>query len=272
MDRNYRICSLYSGSRGNCTFISACGKNILIDAGKSAKSLCAALMNIGVAPESIDAIFITHEHTDHVSALATFSHKYNAEIHILLSSARERFYGLRDEKLFSKMVFHDDPSFCVSLGELNIQAFPTPHDSHGSVGYRISFTDNGEPVSIGFATDIGYVTNEIRDNLLGCESVIVESNHDEVMLMDGSYPYELKLRIRSRRGHLSNTECAALNALLSVNGTKNIMLAHLSEENNIPDMAYNESVCAIANPEIKLVVASPSSPTWLIGENNNGNS
>ncbi len=271
MEHNYRICSLYSGSKGNCTFISAGGVNILIDAGKSAKCLCQALSNIGVSPESINAIFITHEHTDHVSALATFSHKYNAEIHILLSSAKKKFYGLRDEALFSKMIFHDDPHFEVSFGKLKIKAFPTPHDSCGSVGYKISFSDGDKETNIGFATDIGYVTDEIRDNLLGCESVIIESNHDEIMLMEGNYPYELKLRIRSKKGHLSNTECAALAALLSVNGTKNIMLAHLSEENNLPDVAYNESLSAIANPNVNLVVASPTSPVWVIGENSNGN-
>ena len=86
------------------------------------------------------------------------------------------------------------------------------------------------------------------------------------MLMEGNYPYELKLRIHSKHGHLSNTDCAALSALLSVNGTKNILLAHLSEENNLPDMAYNESLMAIANPEIKLTVASPTCPVWLTGE------
>lgn len=265
MAENYKICSLYSGSGGNSTFISAGGVNILIDAGKSAKSLCCALSSIGISPESIDAIFVTHEHTDHVSALQTFSHKYRADIHMLLSCAKKKFYGLRDEALFSKMVFHEDPNFEVSVGALKVKAFPTPHDSFGSVGYRFSFMDGDKQVNIGFATDIGHVTNEVRDNLLGCQSVIIESNHDEIMLMEGNYPYELKLRIHSKRGHLSNSECAALAALLTVNGTKNIMLAHLSEENNLPQIAYNESLVAIANPEIKLTVAAPAHPVWLIG-------
>ena len=271
MAENYKICSLYSGSKGNCTYICAGGASILIDAGKSAKCLCATLSEIGVSPESIDAIFVTHEHTDHVSALQTFSHKFNADIHILLSSAKKKFYGLRDEALFSKMVFHDSPDFEVEIKGLKIKAFPTPHDSCGSVGYRFTVMDGENQTHIGFATDIGYVTDEVRDNLLGCESVIIESNHDEIMLMEGSYPYELKLRIRSKKGHLSNTECAALSALLSVNGTKNIMLAHLSEENNVPEVAYNENLMAIANPEIKLTVASPSCPVWLTGEKNGNN-
>ncbi len=271
MGANYKICSLYSGSKGNCTFISAGGANILIDAGRSAKCLCQSLEKIGVSPESIDAILITHEHTDHVSALTTFSHKYNADIHILLSSAKKKFYGLRDEKLFSKMIFHDTPSFEITVGDLKINSFPTPHDSCGSVGYRFSFDDNGKTVHIGFATDIGYVSDEVRDSLLGCESVVIESNHDEIMLMEGNYPYELKLRIRSKKGHLSNTECAAFSSMLALNGTKNIMLAHLSEENNIPEIAYNESLCAIADASVRLVVASPADPVWLIGETQYGN-
>ncbi len=264
---NYKICCLYSGSGGNCTYISAGGANILIDAGKSAKNLCKALDSIGVSPNDIDAIFITHEHTDHTSALQTFSHKYSSDIHILLSCAKKKFYGLRDEALFSKMILHDDPNFEVKINGLKIKAFPTPHDSCGSVGYKLSFADGNGEKSIGFATDIGYVTDEVRDNLLGCESVIIESNHDEIMLMEGRYPYELKLRIHSKRGHLANPECAALAALLSVNGTKNIMLAHLSEENNRPDVAYNETLCAIADPEINLTVAAPKCPVWLVGGN-----
>ncbi len=263
---NYKICNLYSGSSGNATFISAGGANILIDAGKNAKALCLALAEIGISPDSIDAIFVTHEHTDHVSALATFSHKHDAQIHILLSSARKKFYGLRDEKLFSKMVFHETPCFSVQIADLTVTAFPTPHDSDGSVGYRLTFPDGNSTVSIGLATDIGYVTKEIESGLLGCESVIIESNHDEIMLMEGNYPYELKLRIRSRKGHLSNADCASLCSSLSQNGTKNIMLAHLSEENNTPDLAFDESFSAIANPDVRLVVASPCTPVWLVGE------
>ena len=260
---SYSVCNLYSGSKGNATVIRAGGKTILIDAGKSARILCCALNSVGVSPESIDAIFITHEHTDHVSALQTYSHKYNTPIHILLSSAKKKFYGLRDEKLFSNMVFHDKPNFEVNIGEVTVSSFPTPHDSCGSVGYKISFMDNEKKISIGIATDIGCVTDEMRDNLLGCESVILESNHDKEMLHKGPYPYELKQRIASKHGHLSNCECAALCATLTQNGTKSIMLAHLSEECNLPEIAYNECLMAVADPGVRICVASPTTPIWL---------
>lgn len=259
----YKICNLYSGSKGNATFISIGGKNILIDAGKSAKTLCCALKSIGVDPESIDAIFITHEHTDHVSALQTFSHKYNAPIHILLSSARKKFYGLRDEAFFSKMVFHEKSSFSVDLDGIKIQAFPTPHDSCGSVGYKITCSDGDDELKIGLATDIGYITEDIRTNLIGCESVVIECNHDKEMLMMGPYPYELKLRISSNTGHLSNSDCAAFCSELASSGTKNIMLAHLSEENNLPEFAYNECMAAVADDSVKIFVASPTTPIWI---------
>lgn len=260
---NYSICNLYSGSRGNSTLISACGKNILIDAGKSAKTLCEALNSIGKRPEDIDAIFITHEHTDHVSALQTFSHKYDAPIHILLSSAKKKFYGLRDQKLFDKMVFHESPSFCADIGDIHISSFPTPHDSFGSVGYTITIKDTD--IKIGYATDIGHITNEIRYNLLGCESVVIESNHDIDMLRTGPYPEDLKRRIASDRGHLSNSDCSLFCTELVRSGTKRIMLAHLSEENNIPSLAYDSCIKAINNTDIFVCAASPTTPVWLIG-------
>ena len=260
---DYKICNLYSGSKGNATYIRIGGKNILIDAGKSAKTLCCALKSIGVSPESIDAIFITHEHTDHVSALQTFSHKYDAPIHILLSSAQKKFYGLRDEAFFSKLRFHESTSFSVDLDGVKICAFPTPHDSFGSVGYKITYSNGNEELSIGLATDIGHITDDIRANLLGCDSVIIECNHDTEMLMCGPYPYELKLRIASKKGHLPNSDCAAFCSELAASGTKSIMLAHLSEENNTPEIAYSECMSAVADDSVKIFVASPTCPIWI---------
>jgi phosphoribosyl 1,2-cyclic phosphodiesterase len=141
-----------------------------------------------------------------------------------------------------------------------VESFPTPHDSEFSVGYRISIGDT----CIGYATDIGYVTDEIRQNLSGCESVVLECNHDVDMLMNGPYPYDLKLRIRSNRGHLSNRDCADFAADLCLIGTKNILLAHLSEENNDPALAYDEVWSAISDEEVNLKIASQYEPIKLI--------
>jgi len=222
--------------------------------------LCSALKEIGVDPHSLDAIFITHEHTDHIGALQTFSHKHNTPIHMMLESAK-RFQGLCDELLCSRLYIHDKPDFTVTLGDVEITAFPTPHDSRASVGYRIDFED----ISIGYATDIGHVTDRIKDGLRGCRSVIIESNHDTEMLLFGPYPYELKERISSRFGHLSNRECAELATYLKEHGAQDILLAHLSEENNTPDVAYNEVLSALGDDKINLRVASQYSSVWLVG-------
>ena len=259
---NCKICSLYSGSRGNSTFISAGGANILIDAGKSAKALCCALSGIGVSIESIDAIFITHEHSDHVSALRTLSHKHNIPIHILLRSA-EIFRGLCDERLCSSLQMYGGGSFETTVKGLKVKAFPTPHDSNAAVGYRISFEEDGREIALGVSTDTGHVTDTMLENLSGCYAVVIEANHDPEMLENGPYPYDLKQRISGNRGHLSNSDCAALASRLYEGGTRNIMLAHLSEENNLPSLAYNEVFTAIANPCVNLKVARQDEAVWL---------
>ena len=132
------------------------------------------------------------------------------------------------------------------------------------VGYRINFLDANGSHSIGVATDIGYVTKEICNNLEGCEAVILEANHDEDMLKNGPYPYDLKKRILSNRGHLSNRSSAVFAAHLANMGTSSFMLAHLSEENNTPDTALDEFISSIADPRIAINVASPMLPTEMI--------
>ena len=160
-------------------------------------------------------------------------------------------------------VYPDAASCRVTIGDATVQAFKTPHDSLASVGYRITL-EGEQPTAIAYATDIGYVTPEILENLLGCESVVLESNHDPDMLMDGPYPYDLKLRSRSNKGHLANEDCAALAAQLYASGTKNILLAHLSEQNNTPRLAFHETFCAIGDKDFNLRVADPVHVSWLL--------
>ena len=259
---NAKICCLYSGSRGNAAYISAGGANILIDAGKSAKALCSALCEIGVDIDSIDAIFITHEHQDHVSALKTISHKHNIPIYILLSSA-EIFYGLKDEKLCNNLMIQMKEPFSVKIKGLTVSSVHTSHDSRASVGYRLDFSECGKDYSIGYVTDTGIVTEDMKKMLPGCFAVVMESNHDFKMLKEGPYPPELQDRISSSYGHLSNTDAAAFISELCKSGTKHVMLAHLSEENNLPEIAYDESFSAIADEGVTLKVASQDEAIWL---------
>lgn len=259
-----KLCTLYSGSSGNSIFISAGGANILIDAGKNARKLCEALDLIGVSPDSLDAIFITHEHSDHISALEVFLKKHPVPVHVSEASAKKllsRGLAQIDESL----VIHT-PVFTQKIKELEISSFVTPHDSMGSVGYRLSFEENGARREIGIATDIGYVSDSVLGGLEGCESIVVESNHDVEMLKSGPYPYDLKKRILSKRGHLANEDCALLLSRLCANGTKNILLAHLSEENNDPEIAYDEACSAISDPCVRLAVAAPDRVTKLVWE------
>ena len=259
---NYRICTLFSGSKGNCTYIETQGAKILIDMGKNCKAVCAALAEIGVDPCTLDAVFITHEHRDHIDALPVFCKKYSLPIHIQRASAERLIMAAPHlESLIHS--YPDAAACCVRVGDASVQAFRTPHDSRASVGYRI-LLDGEQPTAIAYATDIGYVTPEIIENLMGCESVVLESNHDPDMLMDGPYPYDLKLRIRGKKGHLSNEDCATLAAQLYASGTKNILLAHLSEQNNTPRLAFHETFCAIADKEFNLRVADPVHVSWLL--------
>lgn len=259
---NCKIYTLYSGSKGNAVYFNVCGHEFLIDAGKSARALCSALNEIGTGIEKIEAIFITHEHSDHIAAAEVLSKKYRIPIHICSPSAKKVLE--RSSNNMSGCLISHPPIFEEYLGEVRIRSFVTPHDSLSSVGYRIDYCENDKVCSVGLATDIGHVTDSIREGLLGCSSVILESNHDIDMLLGGTYPVELKHRILSSRGHLSNDDCAAFATFLVANGTKNIMLAHLSEENNIPSLALAATVGAVADESIKIMVADSEQPSRLV--------
>lgn len=261
---NYRFCTLYSGSCGNAAYLETPSARILIDAGKCTRTLIASLKEIGVDVDTLDAIFITHEHNDHIAALEVLAKKHPIPVHMLYKSAL-RYRDTCPEALCACLQIKECAPFTVQVGEVTVTAFETPHDSRASVGYRFEFPDGDHVVRVGYATDIGHVSETLRKGIAGCESIVLESNHDVDMLMDGPYPYDLKLRIRGKRGHLSNRECADLAADLAGQGTKHFLLAHLSEENNHPDLAFDETFSALAGYEITLHTASPNSVTMLVG-------
>jgi len=262
---NYRFCTLYSGSGGNAAYLETPTARILIDAGKCARTLIGALKHIGVEMDSIDAIFVTHDHNDHVAALEVLAKKHPKPVHMLFKSAL-RYRATQPEALCKCFWLYEKAPFTAKVGEVTVTAFETPHDSRASVGYRFEFPDGEKTVRVGYATDIGHVSEALREGLTGCEAIVLESNHDVDMLMDGPYPYDLKLRIRGKRGHLSNRECADLAAELAGQGTTHFLLAHLSEENNHPDLAYDETFSALAGYETTLRIASPNALTMLVGE------
>lgn len=224
---------LFSGSSGNCTAIRDGDTVILIDCGKSARAVCRSLTDVGISPDSVGAIFITHEHSDHTSALEVFCSKRPVPVHITEASAERLFSS---GKTIPNAVFHNE-EYSVRVGSLTVTSFPLPHDSACHVGYVVR-SDGGD--TFGLATDVGHITERAVDELSSCRRVLVEANHDVEMLMEGRYPPILKRRILSPRGHLSNADCASLVCTLARRGVKAFALAHLSQENNLPDIAFAE--------------------------------
>ena len=225
-----RVCLLASGSKGNSVFVEAGASKLLIDAGLSARELLHRLAAIGVEGRELDAVLISHEHSDHIRGAGAIARK------------------LKIPLLFSHQTFQ---AGCATIGKTDIiefaagcpfnfkdiwiDPFPITHDACDPVGFMIEC----EAGKIGVATDLGIATGLVKEKLKGCRALVVESNHDEEMLVNGPYPWHLKQRIRSRHGHLSNSESASLLDEIIHAGLEAVFLAHLSEVNNDPGIALN---------------------------------
>lgn len=234
-----RFCSLFSSSSGNCTYIGSSGGGVLIDAGVSAKQITLKLDCIGVSPADINAIFVTHEHTDHISGLRVFASKNNIPVFASEGTAEAlEKNGTANGKFELNVI----PEKGMECGGQFIFPFATSHDSAQSCGYTVTTSDDRK---IAVATDTGIVTDEIRTAVEGCDLILAESNHDIGMLRNGSYPYMLKRRILSDVGHLSNLACSEFVTELVKNGTTRLVLGHLSKENNIPELAFQTSKSAL---------------------------
>ena len=238
-------CTLFSSSKGNCTYIRSGRDEFLIDAGVSAKRITDALAGIGTDIKNISAIFVTHEHTDHIKGLAVISKKHGIPVYAPYLCGR---YIKKNMPDVSPFLCENEPGNTVNLADTAVTAYATPHDSQGSVCFRITTPDG----VIGYATDIGHISDQVWDALRGADSVVVESNHDLELLEDGPYPRTLKNRILSDYGHLSNCDCGQLLCRLVNSGTKRIVLAHLSEENNRPPLALAAARGTLAGSGIRV--------------------
>lgn len=233
-----KFCSLYSGSSGNCIFVgNGNDSNILIDAGVSGTRIERALQNIGEDVHSVKAILITHEHSDHVAGAGILSRRFNIPVF-----ANEGTWAAMDrEKLLGKFpevnrrVIITGTGF--EIGDFCISSFSVPHDAAAPVAYTVTCGEH----KISVATDMGYVTEDVRKSVSGSELVLLESNHDIEMLKFGKYPMHLKRRILGEKGHLSNESAASLVTELATQGTKYFVLGHLSKENNFPQLAFETS-------------------------------
>lgn len=252
-----KICPLFSGSRGNSYYISSSGSGILIDAGRSAKQLENALAANQIEIDTIRAVFVTHEHSDHIQGLRVFASRHKIKVYASCDtmSALDQM-GVVNEKVDGCEI----DSRGIAVDNMLIKPFATSHDCIGSVGYTVEMSDG---TKIALATDTGIITDEISKAITGCDAVIIESNHDIGMLMNGAYPYQLKRRILSERGHLSNDTCSKLLPALVESGTTRFILAHLSRENNMPVIAENSALYELnqngmkRNRDFALMVAPP---------------
>lgn len=253
--------TLYSGSSGNSVYIRSGDDAILVDCGKTSASLRRALCSVGGSMENVRAVFVTHEHRDHVSALPVIAGRYPIPIHI--TSASLCSLPETERCRVSQSAVAHPPIFSVTVGNMTVRSFETSHDSAASVGYTVDF---GGDVRLGIITDTGCVNGEMAKALAGCTHVILESNHDVGMLMRGSYPFFLKERILSARGHLSNDAAASFAVTLAEAGARSFTLAHISRENNTPETALRAVSAALSDVggHFDINVASPDVPVKVI--------
>ena len=225
-----QITVLASGSTGNCSLITEGSTRILVDAGISCKRIKTGLNEIGVSPGELDAILITHDHVDHVSGLRVFEKNFSVPLYTTLPviHALEQS-GLALGSLYNEFAAGE----AFEIGGVSIRPFHVPHDAADCSGFRLT----GDSAVLGYATDIGCITDEIVQGLAGSDLALIEANHDVQMLKQGPYPYYLKQRILSSNGHLSNESCAHLAGILQEQGTRRFVLGHLSQQNNEPMIA-----------------------------------
>lgn len=227
------ICMLASGSSGNAVYVATENTRLLIDAGLSGRRIATALEECNIEAASLDALLISHDHNDHVSGAGVVARRYRLPVYatFLTWQAAAGRIGKIDERQRCELPERGSLIF----KDLLVETFPVPHDAAAPVGFLFR---NGKNTA-GLVTDLGHVTSFIVDRLKNVNCLVLEANHDEKMLIEGTYPWPLKKRILSEKGHLSNHAAAKNLALIRSSATTHVVLAHLSEQNNLPHLALN---------------------------------
>ncbi len=250
-----KFCSLYSGSSGNSFLIQSDETKILVDAGVSCKKIVEALASLNITIEEIDGIFVTHEHTDHTQSIGTISKKYGTNIFANKKTWKampEQVKKIPNNNMYD---FSNNENF--KFKDLEILPFSIPHDAANPCGFSIS--KNSTKISI--TTDIGHMDNYVLSNLKNSQFVLLESNYEPEVLKYSRYPYRLKERIASPLGHLSNVDAGKTLNYLTDYGLENAVIAHLSNENNFPELAYKSVLEQIdQNKKLHIEVASRNMP------------
>lgn len=235
---------LASGSRGNCAVVASSTTRLLVDAGLSCRETFKRVRALGERAEQISAILITHEHSDHVAGLERLTAKLNVPVFLTAPTHHAWKKNLRDEEGKTpelKKVEHFAAGRSFQVGDIAVTPFTIPHDAADPVG----FTFRTEGVKVGFTTDLGYMPVSVRDHLRGCDVLVMESNHDVEMLRSGPYPWSVKQRVMSRVGHLSNESLAEFFTTDYDGCASYVVLAHLSEQNNHPEIARRAAELAL---------------------------
>jgi phosphoribosyl 1,2-cyclic phosphodiesterase len=266
-DMGVSVSVLASGSRGNTAIVESSSARILVDAGISCRETFKRMKSLGRDPHSISAVLITHEHSDHVYGLATLAKKLNVPVFMTGATHQAWARSLRDDsgqmpEIAKLEIFCAGRSF--QIADITVTPFTIPHDAADPVG----FTFRVEGSKIAIATDLGYIPASVRDHLRGCDVLVMESNHDLEMLRAGSYPWSVKQRVMSRVGHLSNESLAEFFAQDYDGGASYILLAHLSEQNNHPEIARQAAEKALGPQRTllnnRVMLAAQGAPTETV--------
>ena len=226
---------LFSGSSGNVIYVQFHQCRLLIDIGCSCKKVTDALHSVGVSPQELSGILITHDHSDHIQGMDVFTRKYGIPVY----ATEHTWAGIHavEKKPHQPSLDHTIvPGIPIYIDGVRIDAFATSHDTPGSVGYRMS----DPQYTISVVTDLGYISSDVRQGIRGSDLVLIEANYNHDMLWNGPYPWSLKKRVDGKKGHLSNTDSAQAILELILEGTKHFVLGHLSEENNSPRQAMSD--------------------------------
>lgn len=229
---DFQVCILGSGSSGNAIYIASTKTRLLIDAGLSARQIALRLEQLGVVPESINGICVSHEHGDHVAGLRVLQKRHGIPIYANTGTLQGIMRQPKSSEI-SARIFQTGSPF--EIGDISIEPFSVPHDAYEPVGFRMQTQSS----CVGVVTDLGMGTSLIREKLKGCQAIIMESNHDEDLLREAPRPWPLKQRIRSRQGHLSNIDAARLISDSATEALEHVFLSHLSSDCNTPEIAMS---------------------------------
>jgi phosphoribosyl 1,2-cyclic phosphodiesterase len=255
---SFRFRVLGSGSSGNATLVEAGATRILLDAGLGPRELAERLSSAGVDPASVEAVFLTHEHSDHARGASSFSRKWDVRLAGTRGTYAAAGFGACEIAPYDAV----DPGESRRIGPLRVTAVPVPHDAAEPVAFVVAC---GE-LALGHATDLGHLSRGVVEAFAACQALLVESNYDPAMLRDGPYPWSLKERILSPRGHLSNGDVGRYLATALPSVCEDVVLAHLSQKNNHPELVEMSAETALAQAgrdDVRLTITTREGTGWV---------